>query len=119
MEDEWLTFGIVRLREAFEESGHTVLAMDCNVMAASVWIRYGGKTLYEYLSGDVSDDEDHMILRAPGTLFDGRASSGLERWEFWKGRAVEIRNVVSRDIQPVAVAITKRMVDIEEGRWMG
>ena len=117
MSDAWLTFGIVRMRDAFEERGHTTLGTDCNVLVADVWIWYAGKILYRYLSGDISE-VDELILSSPGDLFDGKTKSGLDRWNFWKTRAVEIRHAVSQELRSVAMRITKRMVAIEEGQVM-
>lgn len=118
MSDAWLTFGILRMREAFEERGHTELATDCNVLIANMWIWHAGKVLYRFLSRAGSDDDDGMFMHSPGPLFNGRSTSGLDRWNFWKARAVEIRHAVSEDVQSVALRITKRMVAIEEGQVM-
>jgi hypothetical protein len=57
--------------------------------------------------------EDAARVTEPDTLYSGKAGLSHERWKFWKERLTEVREVVSEDVKPVAVAAVEKMTEIE------
>ena len=58
---------------------------ECYVSAATTWIEYAGKYLYEWtLNGE--SDEEFVNVTSSGELFSGSAGLNSERWTFWKTR---------------------------------
>ncbi|KAJ5241680.1 uncharacterized protein N7469_000007, partial [Penicillium citrinum] len=108
---DWETFPIWSLRDAFEEPFRTRVENDVYDLIAAQWVFNAGKLIYA-VSCEESTVENPRITKG-GPLFDGESGFNVKRWEFWKKRAQEMKEVVSEDVKGIAASVVEKMVEIE------
>lgn len=110
--DSWLDLPVGRMRQALEESGHTQREMRMHLFVVREWIDHAGIAIYLSMNEELTSDQ-MLAIRRCGDLFTGLPTCALDRWEFWKGRLVEMRTDVPEEMSAMALAIVQRMVQIE------
>ncbi|KAK5807636.1 hypothetical protein VI817_001894 [Penicillium citrinum] len=108
---DWETFPIWSLRDAFEEPFRTRVENDVYDLIAAQWVFNAGKLIYA-VSCEESTVENPRITKG-GPLFNGESGFNVKRWEFWKKRAQEMKEVVSEDVKGIAASVVEKMVEIE------
>lgn len=110
----WDTLIIWMLRDALEDDlPQEQIVRDCYISVVSEWITHAGQTIYRQLSDKELSEQQKRVTRG-GKLYHGKLGLCAERWGFWKQRVGEISKDVSKELQPVALAVADRMDDIEE-----
>ncbi|KAJ5444517.1 uncharacterized protein N7458_008389 [Penicillium daleae] len=110
----WDTLIIWMLRDALEDDlPQEQIVRDCYISVVSEWITHAGQTIYRQLSDKELSEQQKRVTRG-GKLYHGKLGVCAERWGFWKQRVGEISKDVSKELQPVALAVADRMDDIEE-----
>lgn len=67
-------------------------AVDCRLLAASIWILRCAKDFYEWARENADPDAEPQKTYQfqGGPLYDGRPTMCPERWDFWRHRLEEI-----------------------------
>lgn len=110
--ESWLNLPVARLREALEDPGHSFWELRVHLQVVREWIVYAGVKLYGTLSEELSNEQLAMLLNC-GDLFTGVPKTPLERWEFWKGRLVEVRNHLPLHLSEFVMKIVRTMIAVE------
>ncbi|KAF7155551.1 hypothetical protein CNMCM6106_004697 [Aspergillus hiratsukae] len=106
-------FAVWSLRSGLEEK-LSDRELDGEVAAAAMWMVYGGETLFSQLADAVQDEEKERMMK-PGTLYSGQGQLCKERWQFWKRRFGEMRQVqVNEETQEVIRLAREKMEKIEQ-----
>ena len=110
----WDTLIIWMLRNALEdELPQEQIVRDCYISVVNEWITHAGRTIFRQLSDKEMSEQQKRVTKG-GKLYHGNLGLCAERWRFWKQRLSEINKDVSKELQPVALAVADRMDEIEE-----
>ncbi|KAJ5156937.1 uncharacterized protein N7482_008037 [Penicillium canariense] len=112
----WDTLVIWMMRDALEEEPpQEQIVLDCYIAVVVQWITHAGETIFSQLSDQDLSEQQKRVTKG-GSLYHGKDGLCPERWEFWRQRAGEVSKLVSKDLQPIALAAAERMSQIERAQ---